>query len=162
MHTLVSDLRFAVRSLLRCRAFAAIIVATLALGIGANSAIFSVVNAALLAPLPFPNPDALYLVWGDRPASGLPQLPLSLPNFIDVRDRARSFEAMAIWTSFNDSRFSVTGGCATSDCEPEKVQYAIVSSNLFSVLGTRPELGRDFTANDDNRAMAHGVIVSRR
>ena len=162
MHTVVSELRFAVRSLLKHRAFAAIIIATLALGIGANTAIFSVVNAALLRPLPFPNADALYLVWGDRPASGLPQLPLSLPNFLDVRTRARSFESMAVWTSFNESRFSVTDGCATAECEPEKVQYAIVSSNLFSVLGARPELGRDFNAGDDQRATARGVIISRR
>ena len=162
MHTVVSDLHFAVRSLLRHRAFAAIIVVTLALGIGANTAIFSVVNAALLRPLPFPNASNLYLVWGDRPASGFPQLPLSLPNFLDVRTRSRSFESMAVWTSFNESRFSVTGGCATPDCEPEKVQYAIVSSNLFSVLGTPPALGRDFNASDDGRATAHGVIVSRR
>jgi putative ABC transport system permease protein len=162
MHTVVSDLRFAVRSLLRYRAFAAVIIATLALGICANTAIFSVVNAALLRPLPFPNADALYLVWGDRPASGFPQLPLSLPNFLDVRTRTRSFESMAVWTSFNESRFSVTGDCGAADCEPEKVQYAIVSSDLFRVLGVRPELGRDFDANDDQRATARGVIVSRR
>ena len=162
MRTIVTDLHTALRSLLRRRAFAAIIVATLALGIGANTAIFSVVNAALLRPLPFPNPESLYLVWGDRPASGLPQLPLSLPNFVDVRDRARSFESMAVWTSFNESRFSVTGGCAAAACEPEKVQYAVVSSNLFSVLGVRPELGRDFGPGDDRRATAHSVIVSLR
>ena len=162
MHTVVSDLRFAIRSLLKHRAFAATIIATLALGIGANTAIFSVVNAALIKPLPFPNAESLYLVWGDRPASGFPQLPLSLPNFLDVRARTRSFESMAVWTSFNESRFSVTGGCAAADCEPEKVQYAIVSSNLFAVLGARPELGRDFNASDDERATAHGVIVSRR
>jgi putative ABC transport system permease protein len=118
MRTLISDLHFAVRSLLRHRAFAGVIVATLALGIGANTAIFSVVNAALLRPLPFPNASALYLVWGDRPASGFPQLPLSLPNFLDVRTRSRSFEAMAVWTSFNESRFSVTGGCAAADRLP--------------------------------------------
>jgi putative ABC transport system permease protein len=162
MRTILIDLRFAVRSLLKHRAFTAVIIATLALGIGANTAIFSVVNAALLRPLPFTDPGRLFLVWANRPASGMPQLPLSLPNFLDVRERARSFESMAVWTSFNDSRFSVTGGCAAADCEPEKVQYAIVSSNLFSVLGARPELGRDFNANDDGRATAHGVIVSRR
>jgi len=161
MRTIASDLHSAFRSLLRRRTFAAIIVGTLALGIGANTAIFSVVNAALLRPLPFPNAESLHLVWGDRPASGFPQLPLSLPNFIDVRNRSRSFESMAVWTSFNESRFSLTGGCGATDCEPEKVQYAIVSSNLFSVLGARPEIGRDFNANDDNQATAHGVIVSR-
>jgi putative ABC transport system permease protein len=162
MHSVVNDIRFAVRSLLTHRAFAAVIIATLALGIGANTAIFSVVNAALLRPLPFPDAERLYLVWAYRPTSALPQLPLSLPNFLDVRERARSFQSLAVWTSFNDSRFSVTGGCAAADCEPEKVQYAIVSSNLFDVLGTRPEIGRDFNSNDDDRATAHGVVVSRR
>ena len=159
---MVTDIRFALRSLLKHRAFTAVIIATLALGVGANTAIFSVVNAALLKPLPFPNPDNLYLVWAHRPASGRPQLPVSLPNFIDIRDRSRSFESMAVWTSFADSRFSVTGGCAAADCEPEKVQYAVVSSNLFDVLGTRPQLGRDFEASDDQRATAHGVIISHR
>jgi putative ABC transport system permease protein len=162
MQSVVSDLRFAIRSLLKHRAFSAFIVATLALGIGANTAIFSVVNAALLRPLPFPDPDNLYLIWNERPASGMPQLPVSLPTFLDVRERARSFQSLAVWTSFNDSRFSVTGGCAAADCEPAKVQYAIVSANLFDVLGARPELGRDFTAHDDDRATAHGVIISRR
>jgi len=162
MHSVVNDLRFAIRSLLKHRAFAAVIVATLALGIGANTAIFSVVNAALLRPLPFPDPASLYLVWAYRPTSALPQLPLSLPNFLDVRERARSFQSLAVWTSFNDSRFSVTGGCAAADCEPEKVQYAIVSSNLFDVLGARPEIGRTFNVRDDVRATAHGVIVSQR
>ena len=161
MHSVVNDIRFAVRSLLKHRAFATVIVATLALGIGANTAIFSVVNAALLRPIPFPDPERLYLVWAYRPTSPLPQLPLSLPNFLDVRERARSFQSLAVWTSFNDSRFSVTGGCAAADCEPEKVQYAIVSSNLFDVLGVRPEIGRNLNSNDDNRATAHGVVVSR-
>jgi putative ABC transport system permease protein len=162
MPTVVNDIRFAVRSLLKHRTFATIVVATLALGIGANTAIFSVVNAALLRPLPFPEPDNLYLIWSHRPASGLPQLPLSLPNALDVRQHAHAFQSLAVWTSFNDSRFSVTGGCAAADCEPEKVQYAIVSSNLFDVLGARPELGRGFNAADDNRATAHGVLVSQR
>jgi len=162
MHRVVNDLRFAIRSLLKHRAFAAVIVATLALGIGANTAIFSVVNAALLRPLPFPDPASLYLVWANRPTSALPQLPLSLPNFLDVRERARSFQSLAVWTSFNDSRFSVTGGCAATDCEPEKVQYAIVSSNLFDVLGARPDIGRTFNVRDNDRATAHGVIVSQR
>jgi len=162
MHRVVNDLRFAIRSLLKHRAFAAVIIATLALGIGANTAIFSVVNAALLRPLPFPDPASLYLVWAYRPTSPLPQLPLSLPNFLDVRERAKSFQSLAVWTSFNDSRFSVTGGCAAADCEPEKVQYAIVSSNLFDVLGARPEIGRTFNVRDDDRATAHGVIVSQR
>ena len=162
MHSVVNDLRFAIRSLLKHRAFAGVVVATLALGIGANTAIFSVVNAALLRPLPFPDPASLYLVWAFRPTSPLPQLPLSLPNFLDIRERARSFQSLAVWTSFNDSRFSVTGGCAAADCEPEKVQYAIVSSNLFDVLGARPEIGRTFNVRDDDRATAHGVIVSQR
>ncbi len=162
MHSVVTDVRFAIRSLLKHRVFAAVIVATLALGIGANTAIFSVVNAALLRPLPFPDASSLYLVWAYRPTSGLPQLPLSLPNFLDLRERARSFQSLAVWTSFNDSRFSVTGACAAADCEPEKVQYAIISSNLFDVLGVRPEIGRRFNASDDDRVTARGVVVSRR
>ena len=162
MPSVVTHIRLGVRSLIKHRGFSAVIIATLALGIGANTAIFSVVNAALLQPLPFPDADRLYLVWSERPASGLPQLPTSLPNFNDIRQRARAFESLAAWTSFNDTRFSVTGGCAAADCEPEKAQYAIVTSNLFEVLGVRPDLGRAFTVSDDERATAHGVIVSHR
>ena len=163
MQTVVSDIRFALRSLAARPAFSATVIATLALGIGANTAIFSVVNAALLRPLPFRDADRLVLIWSEKPASGYPQLPLSLPNFLDVRRRARSFDDMAVWTSFNDSRFSLTGACAApSGCEPEKVQYAIVSSNIFSVLGTRTELGQGFIAADDARESVRGVLVSRR
>jgi putative ABC transport system permease protein len=163
MHTVVSDIRFALRSLLAHPAFTAVIVATLALGIGANTAIFSVVNAALLRPLPFRDAERLVLIWGDRPASGYPQLPVSLPNFTDLRNRARSFDDMAVWTSFNESRFSLTGACGTaSTCEPEKVQYAIVSSNLFSVLGARPAVGEGFLPIDDQPASVRGVMVSHR
>ena len=163
MQTVVSDLRYALRSLRAHPAFTAVIIATLALGIGANTAIFSVVNAALLRPLPFRDADRLVLIWGERPASGYPQIPVSLPNFLDVRARARSFEDMAVWTSFTESRFSLTGVCAAdAACEPEKVQYAVVSSNLFSVLGTRPSLGQGFISTDDSRETVRGVIVSRR
>jgi len=163
MHTVVMDIRFALRSLFARRAFSATIIATLALGIGANTAIFSVVNAALLRPLPFRDADRLVLIWSEKPASGYPQMPLSLPNVLDVRTRARSFEDVAVWTSFNDTRFSLTGACAApAGCEPEKVQYAIVSSNLFSVLGTRPALGQGFIAADDARESVRGVVVSQR
>ena len=163
MHTVVSDIRFALRSLFARRAFSATIIATLALGIGANTAIFSVVNAALLRPLPFRDAERLVLIWSEKPASGYPQLPLSLPNFLDVRTRARSFEDLAVWTSFNDTRFSLTGACAAAaGCDPEKVQYAVVSSNLFSVLGTRPALGQGFIAADDARESVRGVVVSQR
>jgi putative ABC transport system permease protein len=155
MDTLLHDLRYALRTLSRHRAFTVVVVLTLGLGIGANAAIFSVVNAALLRPLPFPESERLMLIWGRSPAAGMEQAPHSLPAFVDIRDRARSFDALAAWTSLGDSKFSLTG----LD-EPVKVQYAVASSSLFALLGTTPALGRAFGPSEDSRAAARGVMVS--
>jgi putative ABC transport system permease protein len=154
---MLTDLRYAIRSLRQHPGFTTIVVLTLALGIGANTAIFSIVNAVLLRPLPFARPDELVLVWGDNPRTTYRQLPLSLPNFADVRDRSHAFTQMAGWTSSATTRFSLTGGG-----EPEKVQYAVITSNLFATLGVKPALGSDFTRGDDAREKARGVIVSHR
>ncbi|HJU88999.1 MAG TPA: ABC transporter permease [Gemmatimonadaceae bacterium] len=155
MDSLIHDLRYALRSLTKHRAFTAIVVLTLGLGIGANAAIFSVVNAALFRPLPFHEPERLVLIWGSNAAAGMEQGPHSLPTFLDIRQRARSFESLGAWTSLGDSKFTLTG----LD-EPLKVQYAVVTANLFSVLGVSPTLGRSFEPSDDTPGRARGVIVS--
>jgi putative ABC transport system permease protein len=152
IETLRQDFGFAVRGLRRSLGFTTVAVITLALGIGANTAIFSVVNALLLRPLPFEDPDRLVLIWGDKQLEDWPELPLSLPNFTDVRDQSQSFESLAAWVS---GTFNLSGGA-----EPEQVQYGIVTANLFSTLGVGPLLGRAFLPAEDQPGCAPVIVVS--
>ena len=148
----IKDLRYGLRLLARSPGFTAVAVITLALGIGANAAIFSVINAVLLQPLPFPEPDRLALVFGSEPRQDWPQLPLSQPNFNDIRQQSRSFDSMASWTF---TRFNLTG----SD-EPEEIQSAIVNASFFPTLGVKPALGRDFLPEEDRPGSAPVVMLS--
>jgi putative ABC transport system permease protein len=135
------DLRFGLRMLLRTPAFTAIAVLALALGIGANSAIFSVVNTVLLRPLPYKNPDALMMLWEDATHLGFPINTPAPANFIDWRDQNTVFEGMA---AMAQSSFNLTG-----TGEPERFRGRRVSANLFSLLGVEPQLGRGFRAEED-------------
>jgi len=152
MDSVVKDIRFAVRGLSKRPAFAAIAVLTLALGIGANTAIFSVVNAVLLRPLPVKDPDRLMTFWHSAPAKGLSHLDLSDALFAYYRDRTRTFESMA---AHEDGEFALTGGG-----EPEVVSGAIVTFNYFSVMGREPLLGRTFTAQEDTPGNNHVALLS--
>ncbi len=156
MQTLWQDLRFGARMLVKKPGFTLVAVLTLALGIGANTAIFSVVNATLLRPLPFPQPDRLALFWGSKPRTNMPQLPLSLPNFNDVRAQCQSCESLSAWTIGHSN---LTQG-PTQDAEPERVQYAIVTADFFATLGVQPLFGRAFRAEEDNPGQASAVIIS--
>ena len=133
--------------LLRSPLVTAIAVLTLAVGLGANTAIFSVVNTVLLRPLPYPHPDRLVLVWGaraDRRGS-----PVSATNFIDYQEQSRAFEHMA---TFHSAGFVLTGG------EPEWLRAGRVSPDFFAVLGVRAALGRTF-APEDGRAGGDKVVI---
>ena len=141
LETLWQDVRYGARMLRKNPGFTAVAVLTLALGIGANTAVFSVINAILLRALPFPEAERLALVWDDRPMGNWRQMPLSLPNFLDVREQCQSCAGMSAWAT---GWLNLSGGT-----EPEKVQYAVASVNLFSVLGVRPMLGRDFLPEED-------------
>ena len=152
MQTLKQDLRHGARMLWKKPGFTALAVIMLALGIGANTAIFSVVNATLLRPLPFPQPDRLALFWGIKPRTNMPQLPLSLPNFNDVRAQCQSCESLSAWT--------IGYSNLTQGKEPERVQYAIVTADFFATLGVRPLLGRAFRAEEDNPSHASAVLIS--
>ena len=131
---MIRDLKFALRGLLKRPAFAAIAIATLALGIGANTAIFSVVNAVLLRPLPLKEPDRLMTFWFSAPAKGLHHMDLNEALFAYDRERTRTFESLA---AFEDGEFALTGSG-----EPEVVPGAVVTFNYFNVLGREPLLGR--------------------
>ena len=154
METLLNDIRYAFRSLLKRPGFVALAVITLALGIGANTAIFSVVNATLLRPLPFKDPERVVMLWGFLPkmAQTADQLPASSGNFVSLRDQNHSFENLSAFRSWN---WQLTGGG-----EPELLQGARVSADFFSAVGVSPALGRAFTAEEDLPNRAPVAIIS--
>ncbi|HET9785762.1 MAG TPA: ABC transporter permease, partial [Pyrinomonadaceae bacterium] len=143
------------RVLAKNRSFTIVAVLALALAIGANTAIFSVVNAVLLRALPFNEPDRLVLLWGSKPNQGRLQVPFSLPNFNDVQAQNQTLDGMSAWTL---GRFNLTGG--NENAEPEQVQYAIVSTNFFSVLGVAPSYGRSFLPEEEKPGASRAILIS--
>jgi predicted permease len=140
MDSWVRDFRYALRALARSPSFTAVAVLTLALGIGANTAMFSVVRAVLLEPLPYDDPRELVLLWGEMRNRGVTHFPTSPPDFRDYRDGAELLEDLAgVWTF----QLSITG-----DGDPLQVAAAGVTHSFFSVLGVEPLLGRAFTEED--------------
>ncbi len=136
------DLRYAIRSLIRQPMFTAIAVGTIAIGIGANTAIFSVVQAVLLRPLPYENPDRLVVIWANLTNRNQSKFPLSPPDLRDFREQATQFEGLAGVVTFTQT---LTGG----DGDPEVIDVAGVTANLHDVLGVRPLLGRGFEPADE-------------
>ncbi len=150
MRTLLQDLKFGLRMLAKNPAFTAVAVLTLALGIGANTALFSVVNGVLLHPLPYPQPERLVALYSRTAAS--PWWSISYPNFLDwVRDN-RSFSGLA---GYREDDFSLTG-----TGEPERVTADMVSASFFPLLGVNPRLGRNFLPEEDQTGAAHVVMIS--
>src|SRR5262245_1712349 len=142
MTTLWQDITYGVRTLRRSPGFTTVALLTLALGIGATTAIFSVIDAVLLRPLPYREPDRLVMIWNRMVSTNFPHAPIAAPDILDFRQRATLFDSIAI--SNNVPEVSVTGGG-----EPEQIRLAGVSGNFFRVLGAAPFLGRDFTDEDD-------------
>jgi predicted permease len=147
---LLQDIRFALRMLLKSPAFSATVIATLALGIGANTALFSVVNSVLLNPLPYPRSHQLVAIYESRPS--LEQGPISYPNFLDWQRAAQSFSSMAI---YRREDYNLTGGA-----QAERVNGLMVSAAFFTTLGIHPYLGRDFVPQDDHVGAAPVVMLS--
>ncbi len=145
------DTRIAVRSMLRDRGVVLVALLSLALGIGATSAIVSMVDAVLLRPLPYREPDRLVMVWEDMSAIGFPTNTPAPANYIDWRDRSRSFESMAATAP---ARANLSGGGG-----PERVLGRRVTASFFGVLGVQPLVGRTFTA-DEERQNAPVVVIS--
>src|ERR1700730_6170405 len=150
MDYLIRDARFALRTMARKPGFTAAAVIIIALGIGANTAIFSLVRAVLLRPLPFANPDRLVMVWEDAAYIGFPKNTPAPANYADWKARNEVFEDMAAVTGRD---FNLTG-----DGEPEKVYAYRVTASFFSVLGVEPALGRALAPEDD-RPEANKVAV---
>jgi putative ABC transport system permease protein len=149
MDHLKQDLHYAVRGLFKAPAFTLVAIVTLALGIGANSAIFSVVNGVLLKPLPYPEPARLVGVYHTTDGQ---RAVMSGPNFTDIANRATTLENAA---AISTGRMILTG-----EGEPTRLQIAEVSASLFSVLRVRPELGRPFNAGENTPGRTGVVILS--
>ena len=151
MHTLWQDIRFALRMLLKNWSVSAIIVVVLALGIGANTGIFSVVNAALLRPLPYADPDKLVRLSEDSPQ--VPQMSISYPNFLDWREQNQVFSGIA---AMQFRSLNLTG-----KDEPERLAGRAVSAEFFDVLGVKPALGRSFGREEDRPGANPVCIISQ-
>jgi putative ABC transport system permease protein len=152
MNTFLQDLRYGLRMLAKSPGFTAVAVLTLALGIGANTAIFSVVNAVLLRPLNFKEPGSLALVWEKLPRINLDRNTVAPPNFLDWQEQNRVFAGMA---AFLDQPLNLTGSG-----DPQQVSVELVSPNFFSILGVSPMLGRGFAAEDAQPGKDNVVILS--
>jgi len=152
MDTLLKDLRYAVRSLRGKPGFTAIAVATLALGLGGSTAIFSLTSAVLLARPPLRDPDRLVTIWENASKMGFPRNDLSPATYAALRDQARSFEGLA---AVAEEAFTLTG-----DGEPQKVEARRVPASFFDVLGVAPALGRAIGPDDDRPGAPHVAVIS--
>ena len=151
MTALLQDIRFGLRMLLKSPSVSIVATIALALGIGATTAIFSVVNAVLLRPLPFPNPDSLVAVWETAPQLGRVRGSHSYPNFFDFRAQNTVFERVSCYHS---SDFIMTGRG-----EPARLQGAVVTADLFPLLEVSPMMGRTFLPDEDKPTETGRVVV---
>ncbi len=149
MDTLLQDLRYAVRTLVERPGFTVVASLTIALGVGGTTAMFGVVDAVLLRPLPYPDPHRLVMLW--TRTTGGPRAAASWPEFVDWREQSRSFADLAAWRG---QSVNLTG-----TAEPERVVGAFVSDRFFPLLGARPALGRTFTAEETDPSTARPVAV---
>jgi hypothetical protein len=151
MADLWRDIQYAARTLRKAPGFAALAILTLALGIGANSALFSVINAVLLRPLPYREADRLVFLteWSEQ----VPEMSFSVANFKDLRDQSRVFESLV---ASNGTSFILTGAGG----EPERLNARRVSSGFFATLGKQPILGRAFTPEEDKPGAEPVVLLS--
>src|SRR5580693_8627832 len=152
MYTLFQDLRYALRMLRKNSLLTAVIVASLAVGIGANSAIFSVVDSLLLRPLPYPQPDRLAAVWLHSPAIGILRDWPSPGQYIDIQNENHSFEQMALAQS---RTFTLTGRE-----QPERVDVLSTQSSLLAMFGAKPLLGRTLLPEEDKPGKPPVAILS--
>src|SRR5271169_4188513 len=151
MRTVLHDLRYAVRQLAKAPGFAVIAILTLTLGIGANTAIFSVVNAVLLNPLPYPQPDRIMVLFHDKPNFRTGSI--SYLNFEDWRRENQSFSSMAAYRE--------TGGVTLSgNGEPEVVEGQMISAGLFEILDVKPIAGRTFSTDEDRLGANPTAMIS--
>ena len=148
----MKDLNYAFRMLVKSPAFSIIAIVTLALGIGANSAIFSVINTVLLRPLPFKNPEQLVLLWAHQAAAPNDKDVASIPDFNDYQEQSRSFSAMAAYTR--------AGAILSRGNDSQELQGIAITAGVFDVLGARPMLGRAFSKEEDKVGAPFVVVIT--
>jgi len=154
MESILQDIRYCVRSLIRTPSFTVVAVIVLALGIGANAAIFTVVNAVLLRPLPYPDSDQLVMLWETNPRFqiGIDTLPVTPGGFMDWREQYSVFEYVS---ALGVGRWNLSGAG-----EPERISGASVSPSFFRLMGSEPELGRAFSDDEENPGAGKVVVIS--
>src|SRR5215467_14253606 len=150
-HYVMNDLRYAFRVLCKSPGFTIVAILTLALGIGANTAIFSVIDAMLLRPLPFKAPDQIVTIWARSRLSADRDVQ-SYPNFIDLREQNRSFSAMAAFTR--------TAAILNNGEDSQALEGVAVDPDIFDVLGVAPWLGRAYTRAEDTQGAAPAVVLT--
>src|SRR6266478_1973619 len=153
MNSLLQDLRFGLRMLIKNPIFTLIAVVTLALGIGANTEIFSVVDAVLLRPLPYPEANRLVFLWSTMNSQGVPISGSALPDYYAWRDRNQVFDGLA---AFYNGDFNLS----SAGSPPELIQGAYITSNLRPVLKISPSVGRLFGAEEAQFGRHHVVLLS--
>jgi len=152
MDSLLRDLKFSARSLLKRPALTIIAIVTLAIGIGANSAIFSVINALLLKPLPFPDPDRIVALWDKVPSRGVERNEVAVANYLDWRAQNKTLEQLGIYSWWSTN---LTGADS-----PERVQGFQVTTNFLDILGVKPLLGRGFSAEEEQPGKDAVVLLT--
>ncbi len=152
MQTFLQDLKYALRMLKKNPAFTTVAILTLAVGIGANSAIFSVVNSVLLRPLPYREPGQLVRVYSEFPTMKLQKFWLSVPEMLDIQREAKSWEAIGAWAP--------GGQNVGTESEPLRVTSAAITRSLINVLGVQPVLGRNFTEEEDRNGGPKVALIS--
>src|SRR5947208_8883629 len=151
---MLTDVKYAFRMLIKAPVFATIAILTLALGIGANSAIFSVIDTVLLRPLPFKNPEEIVHVWGRyaNDSGSVRGNVHSFPDYLDLRDQSQSFAAMACYTR--------TGGTLSLSEDAKALEGIAITPEMFDVLGVQPLLGRGFTKEDAKNEADRVVVLT--
>src|SRR5436190_1438781 len=155
MRNFLADLRFGLRVLRKSPGFAVTVIAVLALGIGANAAVFSVIDAVLLRSLPLRDPGRVVMIWEKNPTLGPPigdRVPAAYTNFLEWSRQATQFESIG---GFEDANFNLTSGP-----EPERVEGARASANIFTLFGVRPRFGTSFDAAATDPTKSHVVVLS--
>ncbi len=152
MKSLLHDLRYALRILRKSPGFTTVALLVLTIGIGANVAIFSVVNTVLLRPLPYHDPGRLVMIWESLPGIGFGQVGTATGEYLDYRDRNRVFSGIA---GYKNDTANLTGSG-----QPERIHITLASANLFSVLGVQPMMGRSYSAEEDRPGGAKVAVLS--
>src|ERR1043165_2297336 len=150
----MSDLKFALRLLLKHPAYTAIIIITLGLGIGANTAIFSAFNAIMLRPLPYNDPERIVTVWDSFPRLGVNKIGVTYANFTDLKERNHVFEPLALYTAGSTTGFNLTGLSG-----PERVQAARATGDFFRALGVAALHGRTLNGEDEQAGRNHVALL---